>query len=480
MPAPPEVPTLLEIPLPKYKEVPPPPQLQDIVPSLTFLQKLIPALREKALQRAASESERRYQLAREEWETKAAAIRQANEATRRAYARKKEDQLTSDECLAYAKAHDHWQQQSALLEHENDSAIAAWHAAKKKFEAADEKQRTPVVELRNRYLASDREAIEAVIRRTLEKSPYPQCFPRNIEVHYNPENRIALINFKLPDFQRVQILTHDRKLGDRQKTQTQETALYSIAIRTLYEVISTDEINAIDSIVFNGWVDYIDGATGQARQAYILSVHATKSQVADLNIAQLNPLECFKSLKGLAAARISAYTPVAPLLTFDKHDDRLVEGRKVIEGLSSGDNLAAMGWDDFEHLIRELFERVFSAPGVDVRITRASRDRGVDAIIFDPDPIRGGRYIIQAKKYTNLVDVAAVRDLFGTVQAEKANRGILVTTSHFGPDAHEFAKDKNITLIEGPELLHLFEKHGYTFRIDLKEARKLLGLTPSD
>jgi len=136
-----------------------------------------------------------------------------------------------------------------------------------------------------------------------------------------------------------------------------------------------------------------------------------------------------------------------------------------------------MDWDDFEHLIRELFEKVFSAPGVDVRITRASRDRGVDAIIYDPDPIRGGRYIIQAKKYTNLVDVAAVRDLFGTVQAEKANRGILVTTSHFGPDAHEFAKDKNITLIEGPELLHLFEKHGYTFRIDLKEARKLLGLT---
>ena len=217
-----------------------------------------------------------------------------------------------------------------------------------------------------------------------------------------------------------------------------------IAIRTLYEAISCDEINAIKSVVFNGWVDYIDGATGQARQAYIVSVHAPKPQITELNIAHVNPFECFRSLKGLAAARISAYTPVAPLLTFDKKDDRLVEGRKIIEGLSAGDNLAAMDWDDFEHLIRELFEKVFSAPGVDVRITRASRDRGVDAIIYDPDSIRGGRYIIQAKKYTNLVDVAAVRDLFGTVQAEKANRGILVTTSHFGPDAHEFAKTRTL------------------------------------
>jgi Restriction endonuclease len=134
-----------------------------------------------------------------------------------------------------------------------------------------------------------------------------------------------------------------------------------------------------------------------------------------LLLHHVNPLECFRSLKGLAAARISAYTPVAPLLTFDKKDDRLVEGRKVIEGLSAGDNLAGMDWDDFEHLIRELFEKVFSAPGVDVRITRASRDRGVDAIIYDPDPIRGGRYIIQAKKFTNLVDVAEINAIDSVV-----------------------------------------------------------------
>ena len=46
----------------------------------------------------------------------------------------------------------------------------------------------------------------------------------------------------------------------------------------------------------------------------------------------------------------------------------------------------------------------------------------------------------------------------------------------FGPDAYEFAKDKNITLLDGPNLLHLFKKHGYAFRIDLKEAREIMGL----
>jgi restriction system protein len=38
------------------------------------------------------------------------------------------------------------------------------------------------------------------------------------------------------------------------------------------------------------------------------------------------------------------------------------------------------------------------------------------------------------------MDVAAVRDLYGTVVNEGANRGILVTTSGFGPDSYDFAK----------------------------------------
>jgi hypothetical protein len=64
--------------------------------------------------------------------------------------------------------------------------------------------------------------------------------------------------------------------------------------------------------------------------------------------------------------------------------------------------------------------------------------------------------------------------------AERANRGILITTSYFGKDAYDFAKDKNLTLLDGSELLGLLEKHGYKFRIDLKEARTRMGLSPRE
>ena len=74
---------------------------------------------------------------------------------------------------------------------------------------------------------------------------------------------------------------------------------------------------------------------------------------------------------------------------------------------------------------------------------------------FDSRPVLGGKVVIQAKHYSNTVGVSAVRDLYGTMMNKGANKGILVTTSGYGPDAFEFSKDKPIELIDGGGLLYL-------------------------
>ena len=134
-------------------------------------------------------------------------------------------------------------------------------------------------------------------------------------------------------------------------------------------------------------------------------------------------------------------------------------------------NLAEMDWEEFEHLVRQVFEWEFSDKGGEVNVTQSSRDGGVDAIVFDPDPIRGGKIIIQAKRYTNTVPVSAVRDLYGTIINEGANKGILITTSDYGPDSYKFAQGKPLTLLNGGHLLYLMEKHGRHARIDIQEAK---------
>jgi hypothetical protein len=85
---------------------------------------------------------------------------------------------------------------------------------------------------------------------------------------------------------------------------------------------------------------------------------------------------------------------------------------------------------------------------------------------------RGGKIVIQAKRYAYTVGVSAVRDLYGTLMNEGATKGVLVTTSDYGPDAYEFANGKPITLLNGSNLLHLLQKHGVKAHINLAEARQ--------
>lgn len=194
------------------------------------------------------------------------------------------------------------------------------------------------------------------------------------------------------------------------------------------------------------------------------------------DLSRVDPKLCFKNLKGVSSSKLSTLTPIQPILQFSRSDKRFVQGYDVSNQIDNSTNLAAMDWQDFEHLIRELFEKEFQANGGEVKVTQASRDGGVDAIAFDPDPIRGGKIVIQAKRYTNVVSVSAVRDLYGTVLNEGATKGILVTTADYGSDAYEFAKGKPLTLLNGSNLLHLLEKHGHHAKIDLKEAKRILAV----
>lgn len=204
----------------------------------------------------------------------------------------------------------------------------------------------------------------------------------------------------------------------------------------------------------------------------MLSISVDRNAFEDLNLEAIDPRAWFKSAKGVSAAAIANTTPVAPIITVSREDSRFIDAYEVADQLDDSVNLAAIDWKDFENLIREIFEKEFSSNGGEVKITQASRDGGVDAVAFDPDPIRGGKIVIQAKRYTNVVGVSAVRDLYGTVMNEGATKGILVTTSNYGNDAYKFAQGKPLTLMNGANLLYLLERHGYKAKIDLKEARQ--------
>lgn len=80
-------------------------------------------------------------------------------------------------------------------------------------------------------------------------------------------------------------------------------------------------------------------------------------------------------------------------------------------------------------------------------------DGGIDLRLFIGSEDRPG-VLVQCKAWnTWKVGVKAIRELFGVMAAEGVSEGIFVTTSTFSVDAVEFARGKNIALIDGEDLL---------------------------
>ncbi|MGH3833154.1 MAG: restriction endonuclease [Pseudonocardiaceae bacterium] len=104
-----------------------------------------------------------------------------------------------------------------------------------------------------------------------------------------------------------------------------------------------------------------------------------------------------------------------------------------------------LSWTNFENFIQNLFTRM----GFDTKLFQARGDGGIDCMAYDPTPVRGGKYVIQVKLYTQTVPPTAVHDLYGVVQHEGATKGILITTSGFGQTSHEFANGKTPAAVRG-------------------------------
>lgn len=102
----------------------------------------------------------------------------------------------------------------------------------------------------------------------------------------------------------------------------------------------------------------------------------------------------------------------------------------------------------FEDYISSLFRRL----GFEVEATSYSNDGGVDLVATYKQPVFSGKYIIQCKNWTGPVGQPEVRDLYGVVMDQRANKGILITPSDYTQQAYDFANGKNIELINGPIL----------------------------
>lgn len=134
-------------------------------------------------------------------------------------------------------------------------------------------------------------------------------------------------------------------------------------------------------------------------------------------------------------------------------------GRRKREGLiadvatdKSGDSLRNMNWREFEMLVGEAFRM----KGYTVTETGGGgADGGIDLELR-----KGGEvFLVQCKQWRAFkVSVNIVRELFGVMAAQGATGGFVVTSGVFTADAQEFAKGRNIDLIDGAALKVMIDR----------------------
>lgn len=97
-----------------------------------------------------------------------------------------------------------------------------------------------------------------------------------------------------------------------------------------------------------------------------------------------------------------------------------------------------------------------------------SGDGGIDGIIKE-DKLGLEAIYLQAKRWDRVVGRPVVQAFAGSLEGQRARKGVLITTSQFSPDAKEFVTriEKKIVLIDGQQLVQYLIDYG----IGVTEAR---------
>lgn len=125
--------------------------------------------------------------------------------------------------------------------------------------------------------------------------------------------------------------------------------------------------------------------------------------------------------------------------------------------LCSPSSISSLSPSEFELLCKQLVEQM----GFEAETTKASGDGGIDVVAYNRQPLLSGKYIIQCKRYSGSVGEPIIRDLYGVVMSERANKGILMTTGRFTKQAIEFADGKPLELVDGQSLEELVRANGF-------------------
>jgi restriction system protein len=223
---------------------------------------------------------------------------------------------------AFKTAHDEWEYAVTWKSQEHDAAmkkyraaLADWEARKSAFHTAQAKASARLESLCRRYSGKDADAVVAHCDLVLLAADRPDGFPKQWRIDFSAG--AMTVDYELPSTDQMPSVKRVKyapsrdafetvHLPERERDQLYAEAMYQTCLMVLHLLFASDEADAIKSIAFNGWVNFIDTANGRPARACIMSVQATKQAFRRIDLSSVDPQACFKALNGVASTKLAA------------------------------------------------------------------------------------------------------------------------------------------------------------------------------
>jgi len=132
-----------------------------------------------------------------------------------------------------------------------------------------------------------------------------------------------------------------------------------------------------------------------------------------------------------------------------------------------------LSWQDFERQVAEVYRQ--QGYWVD-EVGGGGADGGVDLRLRRD----GTTVIVQCKRWkTFMVGVKPVRELFGVMTAEKADRAIFITSGIYTDEALRFAEGKPLELVDGAQLAEMLRQFQQSLKQSLEPSTSTAFAAPA-
>jgi len=371
---------------------------------------------------------------------------------------------------AYRRAVESHADAERIRRQELARARAAHQQAASRERSRVDTQHAQIEQMARDFAEGKRKAVADYFSGVLTVQRYPAGFPTGVKVAYLPPERELRVDIDLPlleaipELESAEYLVTKKELRYKKLTIAARNKLYQhvvaqMALRTLRCVFAADRETKILEAACNGYVDTVDSATGQDAHWCLVTVQVSRAEFERLDLARVDPVDCLAYLHAKISRAAEKYQPVQPIIEYPWDDLHYADELDAASGLDSVQNLLELDGYEFEQLLVKLCQEI---PEFDeVRRTRSRADGGIDLVAVNKTPFVGGRVAIQAKRYAphRKVDIAAVREIIGSISQREFTKGIIITTSGFTSAARQEGERLGVELYDGERLLWLLRHH---------------------